>query len=366
MTAHLPSPTPRNRCTLLHQATRPLGCRCATRSSGGYALVLTLVMLSLTAVMVGTLAQTSGSAALQAKDAERELQLKWAEASCRHVLVPVMRDRLQSELDDWRSTDDGQDLTHQRPASSISTSFELGGVWVVARMDDQQALPNLNTLLTQRDNGQPTDIQALLASQAGIGERLKAQPLEESIAQRIGARAYTSWGQLYPDATPQSLSGLNPSAQSPQSTIIDDEGNNPIPFTLWGNGTLNLWTASPAAVHLALGERLSPDKIARLLELRQTHRDRPARQLVQMLNLGPSERAAARLALTDQSQTHTLWLSLTPPGSQGTSSRAPMDGRVRHTTTPGDNSGGSGGGGWSLTVVESTHRKAQRQQVFRW
>lgn len=297
----------------------------------GYALLLTLVMLALTAVAVASLAHTSASDALAARQAERDLQRRWAETGCRRVLMPAMQSRLEDELDRWRYEADRTD-PGSAPPSSVSTQITLGGVLLDVRVDDQQALPNLNTLL-QTGLGDPAlEVQRVVA-QAGLQGRLAPSPLDADPARRLGLPAYASWGQVYAQAPPEQLSGMSMDRRTvhragaapqiefshkvhpqviPGGSSRGTSGGWGVLLTLWGDGRLNLWTASGWSVHRVLDERIGADRVADLLALRGQYPDRSSRQLASMLNLPPDQRAAAQLALTDRSRVYAMWLGVTP------------------------------------------------------
>lgn len=320
----------------------------APQRSRGYALLLTLVMLSLTAVMIGTLAHTSGSEALRARQAQRDLQSRWAGASCRRVLLPALQEQLQSELDQWRADDQSVGAL---PPASVSLSFEMQGVQILARVDDQQAMPNLNQRIKATANGQPLDVQGALSEYA-FNERLVPRPMEEVHARRLGAEPFQSWGQLYPAATPNDLSGISSPRATARGLVFENSGGSVtyaggLELTLWGDGMVNLWTASPQSLHRVLDEPIGVDQVSKLIELREDYRDLSARQLVQMLNMGPSERAAAQLALTDRSRAYAMWLAVTPMA----------DGQP----LPGERPR------WSLTVTEGGRGiSGDRDRVFCW
>ena len=337
------------------------GCVCASRCSSGYALLLTLVMLVLTAVTISTLAHTSSTQAMRARQAERDLQSRWAETSCRRVLMPALQQHLQTALDSYR--DAGAEWVDS-PPSSVAVSFALSGVQVVARLDDQQAVPNVNHLLTSTTQGQPNSIADVLIP-GSIRARLVPRPLDESQAQQLNASPFESWGQLYPTASPQALSGMTGSMPLGRGLVLGyaDRGNGLVGAApggsgvpgipgvgLWGDGRLNVWTASPQSLHRVLDDGIGSDQVAKLLALRRDHRELSARQLVQAMNLGPSERAVARQTLTDRSRTFGMWLAVTP-----TDVDRPLQGRQAH---------------WSLTIVESSDRSARsggsHARVFRW
>lgn len=311
------------------------------RRSGGYALLLTLVMLALTAVTIGTLAHVSSSEALRARQAERDLQSRWAETSSRRVLLPALQQRLESELDAWRTSEQAPTLP---PPASITVTLDLGDQRIAARVDDLQALPNLNRQLAMTKPGQRNDVRSIFTG-GMVHERLQPRPLEEDHARRMGSGPYLSWGQLYPAAGPETLSGLDPTAIPPGHFVYangnaDPTGFNPgVGWTLWGDGKLNVWTASQDSLHRVLDHSIGSDQTTRLIELRGGHRGLSARELIQMMNLGPSERAAARLALTDRTETYALWLAITPlqRGETG------PDGRVL----------------WSLTVHDANNSLSQ-------
>lgn len=332
-------------------------------------MLLTLVMLALTAVAVASLAHTSASDALAARQAERDLQRRWAETSCRRVLMPAMRTRLEDELDRWRYEGDRTD-PGSAPPSSVSTRITLGGVRLDVRVDDQQALPNLNTLLHTGLRDPALEVQRVV-TQAGLQGRLAPSPLDPDSARRLGLPDYASWGQVYALASPEQLSGMvmdrrtiHRAGATPQIEFFHATGAQVTPgsssggtsgaggggvlLTLWGDGRLNLWTAGGWAVHRVLDERIGADRVADLLALRGQYPDRSSRQLVSMLNLPPDQRASAQLALTDRSRVYVMWLGVTPVVE------------VRSSSQPTPRTS------WSLTVQGAGGDHPARPLIFRW
>lgn len=334
-------------------------------------MLLTLVMLALTAVAVASLAHTSASDALAAQKAERDLQRRWAETSCRRVLMPAMQTRLEDELDRWRYEDDRTD-PGSAPPSSVSTRIMLGELRLDVRVDDQQALPNLNTLLQTGLRDPALEVQRVVA-QAGLQGRLAPSPLDPDPARRLGLPGYASWGQVYALASPEQLSGMvidrrtihttRATSQIEFSHEVDPQvipggntggnsgagaGGGGVWLTLWGDGRLNLWTAGGWAVHRVLDERIGADRVADLLALRGQYPDRSSRQLVSMLNLPPDQRASAQLALTDRSRVYAMWLGVTPV----------VEARSSSQPTPRTS--------WSLTVQGAGGDPPARPLIFRW
>ncbi len=318
----------------------------------GYALILTLVVLALTAVMVGGLAHRSGAEALLAQQAERDLRTRWAETSARRALMPAMQNHLEAKLAQWR-TENAQG--EGSPPVAVLISLDLMGVSITARLDDQQAVPNLNRLAHMDPSGGWREIGSVFAppSVPASGSLL---PLDSEAASRLGTPRLIAWGQVYPAVDPRLLSGLEP-LRDHQPVGLRDWAAATGPtrhglttgVTLWGDGKLNAWTSSPETLHHMFDRVIGADQVSRLVELRTAHRAGAARGLVEMLGLSADERARMQLSLCDRSRTYALWLAVTVQQED--------HGGVLRGLRPC----------WSLTVVEGAAGSTNpNSQVFRW
>ena len=315
------------------------------RQSHGYALLLTLVMLALTATAVSTLAKTSATRALAAKQAERDLQIQFAESSCRRVLMPAMQQYLGSDANTSQTR--GGASSRTATLSSLIVAMEFGDLHVVARLDDQNALPNLNALLASQTPPQAAGSHPIFAA-IGLPNPRHTWPLQGAIGQRVGIGTYSAWQQLYPQTPPATLCGLDPHAAT---TTYPAPSPPPFPLTLWGNEKLNLWTASEQALHGVLDGVMDPSDIAELVTLRDDtpYREQSIAQMLQTLGLSISAQSSAQRRLTDESQTYALWLAVTPTSSE----RHPAPSSAAYTS-------------WSLTISGWNDGSGSRPIVFHW
>ena len=342
----------------------------------GYALVVTLVFLAIMAVTITGMARLSLMTAMDAKAAEESLQVKWAQASCRDILFPTLRDQLDTELAQWRSVQDEQG-EHLEPPRSIRVQFTLGSasggsmgnisrppvLLLSVRVDDQQAMPQLDNLYRRyKREGHLFELSQRL-EQLAPGQRVDLRPTPDTWTQGLGFKHFASWQQVFPglgrsyETTTTSGDILRGTyGDTYGSTYGGTSGGPATELTLWGDGRLNLWTASDDALRWQFEDRLGRKNMLKLLELRDEQRQATTRDLVDALDINPSNRAALRLGLTDESKAYGMWLTLSPIHPEDTNRTRPSSAAR----------GISGRATTTLTIDDQTAPPALRTRTYKW
>lgn len=287
-------------------------CARSSRSKPGYALLVTLVMLSLLAIILGGLARRSAERALQARDTEEDMRQRWAELSCSRVLLLTAAERKNRELTAWlESSDPGAvrigDANPPKPSDVFY--LELAGLQLWGRIDDEQCKRNLNRALALSPDAAISPQQVL----DGILSPARSQSLRltrEPFVHQLGLTPLVSWAQLLPEnKLPELLGGHGPQAMMGTSLhpAVADR------VTLWGDGRLNIWTASNQTIRDELAGSVESETIEKLLELKRLGHDHDLGTLI--LNATPEhkpDRAVLSGVLTDRSTCYSLWLAVRP------------------------------------------------------
>jgi hypothetical protein len=278
-----------------------MSCRRRTISPHrrGYVLLMVLLLLSVSATIVGALcrqAMLSQSAAVRAQE---ELQLHWGQVSCQTSLLPAADNIM-----------DRARLAGAPPSSVVWESITLGGQPIQLGFGDEQARVNLNSvyaaggkdairqalqslgrtglavprlILGPEPGGQRTPMFAFLPSASG-----ESSDADRSDAGEMSAiiPVIGSLGQLFPDASPAELPGVD--------------------VTCWGDGKINLHRASAAVIAQAAGSLLSPVQVKKILSARSSQIDIPLQNLAAVAGVDDADRFMQKFC--DDSFCHSLWI----------------------------------------------------------
>lgn len=284
-------------------------------SERGFALLVTLVMLSLLAVILGGLARRSAYTALQANDAEQAMRQRWAELSCGHTLLTTASDRADKRLDDWRMATEGDTsgtVQNARPVASESFHFKLAGLNVWGRIDDEQSKINLNHRLASSPDASVSP-KLVIDDALGAMQSSALQLTREPFVRELGLPRVMSWKQVLPRHQPPDLLGVRGPEQLP-----DRQGRSAVAdrLTLWGDGLLNIWTTDRETLRRGLAAStahgsINPGTIGELLDLRENE---PALGLSTLIANATADQADDRkplhAMLTERSSCFTLWLAI--------------------------------------------------------
>ena len=296
--------------------TLPTTVRRASRGRGGYVLVVTLGLLVLTASLMVSVSRGTMRHTIAARLALDEMQHRWGVISCRLAVLPHAESiLLRSEVERHAS------------APSYRTQVQLGDEIFELTIADEQAKANVNVLLdhTDRATAEERLRQGLSGTGLGINVRLRpsASPLNgpsdvpttgpttKSIDVPVGLPLFiTGFGQIFEDASAEKLLAMQGAVR------VTDL------LTCWGAGRVNLRRATPAALQLSVGSKLSGVDQGRLLEMRNrvlqgTPLPLPKKGPVDNDPILRMARAAgidpknfdALVSLTETSTCHSLWIT---------------------------------------------------------
>ena len=285
------------------------------QKQGGFALLLTLVLVMIAGVALTMGARESATEALASREAAEALQRRWAVTSCRATLLP----RVQRLLDDADIRAADQSDLSQRTGTQTDRSADvwlrctLAGIDYDLVLTDEQAKynptvmratakhgrvePALRRLVAQR--AQPKREQAIaLRPLIGLNhdgtpvKNAKSEPRTQTIP-----TLYAAYGQVFADASPQVLLG---SADAPGPAAY---------VTCWGDGRLNLERAPAVVVGQAMLPLLESQGVKELLKARDELQIRgSADSLRQVVSAPPIGKARASRLLTQSSRCQGLWV----------------------------------------------------------
>lgn len=285
-----------------------------TAKQRGYALLVTVVMLALLAVILGGMARRSADTALQARAAEDAVRQKWAELSCQQTLLAGAPERFGQRNQAWLEACNDKDGPptgwDQRPPPVETLALELKGVRLWLRIEDEQAKRNLNHTLR-------TTPEARVALQSVVADVLAptfvAQPVltKAAFVEAFGFQPVESWSQVLPGAQAHKLLGLQEAAQLVEFDARDDAPAKRV--TLWGDGRLSLFAASDQTIRRALRDQAQPATVERLLRLRREDPGLGLRGLIDNATADHEEnRAVLNAAFTDRPRCYAMWLACQP------------------------------------------------------
>jgi type II secretory pathway component PulK len=261
-------------------------------------LLMTIVLLALVATAAAGLASRSLQAAADAAQASEDLQRRWAELSCRAVLLP----RAPRLLD---GTAPGR--PDAEPIVKLQRRIVLSGQAIDLVFTDEQAKANVNWLFGRQDTGRREHLVRRLLPVGADGSRVKLQP-SSATAAAPGAPAahenpFGSYGQLFDKAQPALLLG----------NLLTDLSGDADQLTCWGDGRLNVHRATSEALAAVCGPQLGPMEVARLLELRGQSPRLPLGRLLDQLALSHDDRRQVEDRLRDDSRCYGLWIVFQTP-----------------------------------------------------
>jgi hypothetical protein len=225
----------------------------------GYVLVTSLGLLVLAATLLMSMGRLSMDRAMQAREAQEELQRRWGQITTQRTVLPNV-ERILITLERRK----------QAPVAVHRAKIELGGQKFELILGDEQAKTNVNALLDLYDVERSESRLRTAMSGTGLaGEiKLRVGPVPASLPttrQAILRRYVTGYGQVidFDDST------------APQK-LLAARGNGPAVLelvTLWGDGRLNIRRASGASLALMDSPPLTRIDVERLIEARNNMYD---------------------------------------------------------------------------------------------
>ncbi len=267
----------------------------------GFALLMALLLVLLAGVALAGVARRSMIAALDSRDAVRDLQRRWAVRSCRATLLGHA-ERLLDEAERGRG-DGGEPAETYQHAPNVhrTISCRLAGTDYELVLTDEQAKLNVNTLLKDASRAEAQSVLSrLVTSRAGGGRRHAEVRLRPLAVRGAGSEKDGflpeggGYGQVFDRASPRQLVGTGRTAGLSETV------------TCWGDGKVNVRRAPEAVLKQACKKVLPRQDLRRLRETRERN---PYLPLSGMLSeFHPKQREKVYGILTDRSRCHGLWV----------------------------------------------------------
>lgn len=397
------------------------GARVSGGGGGGFAMVAVLLVLVIAGVALAGLGRISLRQAVQTRQAERELQVRWGIRSLRASLMDEAEVILSLEEEASRG-----------PVATVRRVVALGGCDFEVIVSDEQAKVHLGQLVGQTDV--PATERAVMELTRGCG--MVVTPMLCPVTDR-GTRGRTSnprtprtrppeppespgraggipggdegltrlgsWDQVFvvergreasrrawmamllgsdtPGIAPGSTSGISQSISSGSTAVATPFDH----LTLWGDGKLNFRRASAETIRFTMRRVESGIDIERLVELRAANPGMDAEEALQLSEASSADQGRAAAMFTQSSRCHSLWIvarsgMLGRDGNSGRSDDGPRMGQtprlervvlvVRDESAPrpprssrqtsGRSGGGAGGGGGGASGGRAV------EYVFEW
>jgi hypothetical protein len=259
----------------------------------GFVLILVLVVLAIAGVVLGSAAARGGRDAIRASTAERDLQLRWGNLSCRTAVLPLAQQMLQSA-----DGTDGNGLPRKTFSVCVTRRITLAGVDFDLVISDEQAKANVNLLFARGGAGQVeasvAELQSdqsralplLLRPQAGQDRAIRKYPLE------LG-----SYEQVFVVKHPRELV---------ESGFDELAGQKRV--TCWGSGRVNFKAADVPVLRQILAGVLTETQFDELVKYRSAQPDCTLEEALRKLKLTKEKGDDARKLLCEESSCQSLWV----------------------------------------------------------
>jgi len=256
------------------------------RRQRGFVLILVLVIVAMAAVLLSGRVRRAGQLAVDVREGARRLQMEWAARSCRDVLLPRSRAFLT-------------DTVTGRPRALTRYELSLGDLPLTLVFADEQAKANVNTLA--RELGRDGFELRLLELQRGVRRPVAIQwpALPDGTAMPM---AFFSYDQLFAARPPVEWFDPDGPDQSPTALL-----------TCWGDGRVNVRTASREVLHHTLQRVAGEADVATIMKLRDENPAVSLQNVLKALELPPEQAARVARLLCDRSETTSLWVVARSP-----------------------------------------------------
>jgi hypothetical protein len=253
-----------------------------------FVLVIALLVIAISGTVLASCARYSCQKALQASEAQRELQIRWGTISCKEVILPAAESILQEE------TEDGIPTLVEQPNRYLFLS--LGDMTFHLLLSDEQAKMNVNTTLRYR-------------GAKGIAESLAA--LQQDMPVRLPQRtAETKTGENNTASTSYSFFDDLLAYDHPTQLVSPIEPRQRISgrITFWTDGKIHFRRTSPIVFQEALRGMIDDSLLGELLQIRESLPDCTLGEAMSQMELKTSQQRQILRYITDQSGCFSLWI----------------------------------------------------------
>ncbi|MBN1941691.1 MAG: hypothetical protein JW849_00185 [Phycisphaerae bacterium] len=253
-----------------------------------FVLVIALLVIAICGTVLASCARYSCQKALQASEAQRELQMRWGAISCKETILPAAESVLRE------STEEKAPVLVERPSRYLSLT--LGGLTYHLLLSDEQAKMNINTALRYRGKQGVTESLAVLQQDMPIHLTQRIGTLETG-GKDTSSASYSFFDDLLVYDRPAQLVSPTEPSQRISSKI-----------TFWTDGRIHFRRASPAVLREAMKGILDSSLLGQLLQIRESLPDCTLGEAFSQMELKGTQQKQIFRYVTDQSNCHSLWV----------------------------------------------------------
>ena len=274
---------------------------------------MTLALIVIAAISQAGFVRRSMELALEAAEAQEELQRRWGAVSCRNILLDGAAERFDA-LQQRYAADDA--LRWPAP-SRIAVELSLRRGRYRCILADENTKLNVNQLYgSKREQLRPL---LLDLTRDRIPIQLRPDQSKEAKARK---HWFTSWGQIF--KLPHAFQA------SDMQTILESTAE----ITCWGDGKMNIFRLSDRTLGRIATDVVNSQTASDLLDLRNdSDQEFIWPDALDRLDARRSEKLRLRRALSGESSCFSLWLEVQTPRRT-----------EWHLWVDGDRAAASGGG----------------------
>jgi hypothetical protein len=248
----------------------------------GFVLLVTLVLLMISALAMVAICRASILKAQAAGEAAAELQRHWGTLTCQTTLLPKAESLLHA-----------QEIQTGEPVSSLREAIELGGQRFDLIFSDESAKANVGTILRQQGKEE---------AELAIRRLSLTSP-------DLAGNVHLRW-QADPNNPPQPRTFGDVFENSNPAQLCDDS-QGPAPaaiLTCWGDGRANIQRASEDVLKEVCHGVLNLDQIHELVKLQRSKAAMTLADCFKQMQLNDQTQSAAMTVLTDHPNCYSLWV----------------------------------------------------------
>lgn len=248
-----------------------------------YILLMTLVLLAIIALATVGASSLALRQMETADEAEQELQRHWGQLSIERCVLPSAETILSSD-----------EKIMQQPMVSCHHSLQLGNLNFELILSDEQAKPNVNAFLKNREKAD-AEIQ-LRQALSGIvpASLILLKPLSVGTGLHDPIMSYS---QVLNAIDPQQLLASRLGLVCPAEAL-----------TCWGNGQVNVRRASLNTLREVVGNVFGNGGAEKLIAFRDMSPPISFDNMLKQMDLKSDQRQKLSAILMDHSACHSIWI----------------------------------------------------------
>ena len=273
---------------------------------------MTIVLIAVAGLLLAGMARQSLSLAVEARDAQEDLQRRWGVLSCQRAILSQARNILKEKCE----AEQESNAAFSKEMANTSAQVILGGLQFDLLLSDEGAKISLNSIYHRQGNEAVSRLVQEIASPETPPIRLRPYNVELG---KTEIPAFDSWGQVFAAKRTEDNRPLAESLAAATTRV-----------TCWGDGRLNMEYAPDDAVEQVGRLAITDRSVRLLLSARREYfakrkevakksatiassaepKRRWLSSAIDSLSLRLSERSELERLLTDRSTCHSLWITI--------------------------------------------------------